>query len=102
MTPELLDAILSHAKDESPRESCGVVLSAAHCLAEYVPCRNTKAGDEHFQIDPEDCAAAEDRGSVLAVIHSHPGQNPLAPSGWDIGAQRESGIPWYVVQPDLG
>ncbi|ADD94559.1 hypothetical protein [uncultured phage MedDCM-OCT-S08-C1615] len=31
--------------------------------------------DEHFVLDPVDYAAVEDKGEIVAVIHSHPTTN---------------------------
>lgn len=101
MTPELLEAILAHARQEIPNESCGLLLSTGGSLAEYVPCRNVSNGD-HFEIHPEDWFRAEDRGHILGIVHSHVEQADLKPSGWDIAKQRASGLPWYIVSPEYG
>jgi proteasome lid subunit RPN8/RPN11 len=101
MTPALLKLILAHASREAPRESCGLLVSTSGNLAEYVPCRNLSSLD-HFQIHPEDWADCEDRGHVLGVAHSHPGQAQLEPSPWDLEGQAETGLPWYIVLPDSG
>ena len=94
----LKEQILQHAKDEHPRECCGLV-----CVVKgrrrYFPCRNLAATpDEHFVMDPVDYANAEDKGEVVAVIHSHPTMNPK-PSEADLVACEKTGLPWHIVNP---
>lgn len=63
-------AIERHALAEYPRECCGLVIREGRKEV-YVPCRNTASTpSEHFRLAPEDFAAAEDRGQVLAVVHT--------------------------------
>lgn len=95
MTPELLLAAQEHALACFPRESSGVVIEANGC-AEYRLCRNTQAGEDTFEIDPDDLASAEDAGRLLGYIHSHPG-GPLAPSGADLEGCNASRLPWWIV-----
>jgi len=101
MTPELLDAILTHARMDAPRESCGLLASSHGNIASYIPCRNIAEAD-HFSIHPEDWSAVEDRAHILGVVHSHPGQTHLIPSLHDIDQQIETGLPWYIVCPETG
>lgn len=100
MTPELLDAVMTHAQAEAHREACGLfVLPFDGCEARYQPCRNIAQGEDEFQIDYRDWMLAEDSGTVLGVVHSHP--NGMAvPSEADRAACDESGIPWWVVNSD--
>jgi proteasome lid subunit RPN8/RPN11 len=101
MTPALLETILQHARRENPRESCGLLIAeGTDSLASYVPCRNLLTGD-FFNLHPEDWAAAEDRGRILGVVHSHPG-GEAKPSGADLQAQLSTGLPWWIVVPETG
>lgn len=103
LSDALRTAMHEHAAREMPRECCGVVIEARD-VAEagalrYVPCRNVHAGaagEDRFRLEPGDYAAAEDAGTVIAVVHSHPnaGANPSMADR--VGCER-SGLPWLVV-----
>lgn len=100
MTDELLQEMLAHARQEAPRESCGVVI-VWKGRERYVPCRNRAQGSEHFEIHPEDYAAAEEQGEVVTIVHSHPTMAPQ-PSQADLVSCETSGVPWVIVNPITG
>ena len=92
-----LVAIERHALAEYPKECCGLLIREGRKRV-YVPCRNTAVTpSEHFRLAPEDYAVAEERGEVLAVIHSHP-DYPPAPSEADRVACEASGLPWHILE----
>ena len=89
-----------HAQDDYPRESCGLVVIERGRQV-YLRCRNLAQGTEHFIIDPADYAAAEDRGAVALVVHSHPNLPPT-PSQPDMVGCEASGLPWLIVSWPTG
>ena len=97
LTDAMQADILQHAKDEFPKECCGLV-AVVKGRRRYFPCRNiAQTPDEHFVLDG--WHEVEDKGEVVAVCHSHPKTNP-APSEADRVACEKSGLPWFIVNPN--
>ena len=96
MDPILLEAIRAHAAQAYPREACGVLLSIDG-KTQYHPCRNLAAQPtEQFEIDPADYAAAEDRGAVVGIVHSHPDATSRA-SPADVAMCNAGEVSWYIL-----
>ena len=50
------EAALAHAKDQDPKEACGLLLNIRG-KERYYPCRNLSMTDHQcFILDPEDCS----------------------------------------------
>ena len=97
MNKAIQAAIERHAIGCYPQECCGLIIREGRKRV-YVPCSNTaRTPDEHFRLAPEDFAGAEERGEVLAVVHSHP-DYPATPSEADRVACEASGLPWHILQ----
>ncbi len=88
---EARSEIARRAAQAAPEECCGFIIDGA-----VVPCKNSHPSPEKcFAISAEDYAVAEERGTIQAIYHSHPGGvNGL--SSYDIKACKQSNIPWLV------
>jgi proteasome lid subunit RPN8/RPN11 len=92
-----LALIKCHAIEAYPDEACGLLIREGRSQV-YVPCTNLAASAEaHFRLDPKCYAAAEDRGAIIAVVHSHP-DSSAAPSEADRVSCEASGVPWVIVE----
>jgi proteasome lid subunit RPN8/RPN11 len=88
-----------HAKESMPREACGLLVDVGLGV-EYQPCENLATGQDQFVMKPEDWQRAEDRGEILAVVHSHPNMPPI-PSQADRAGCAVSKLPWLIVSYPL-
>ncbi|WP_208612211.1 C40 family peptidase [Xenorhabdus beddingii] len=92
----IINAIMTHAKDEYPNECCGLVIQHSR-KQQYIRCRNTApAPTEQFSLHPEDYTEAEDMGTIVAIVHSHPDAT-TQPSQLDIAQCDLSQVPWVIV-----
>lgn len=89
-----------HAQQEYPYEACGLIVQTRDKPHSHIywPCRNL-AGvrrSEQFILHPQDWAAAEDAGTIMAVCHSHPDAS-ANPSMADRVMCEKSGLPWFII-----
>jgi proteasome lid subunit RPN8/RPN11 len=90
-----------YARNEAPLEACGLMV-AVNGREQFMACRNVALEPtSEFTIEPLDWAAAEDRGTITAVFHSHPSGSP-EPSEADRKACNRLRLPWliYAVATD--
>lgn len=93
------DDAMQHAKQQDPKESCGLLVQLPpNDALIYWPCANLANSGQEFALNPLDYAAAEDAGIVKAVIHSHPGGS-LQPSIMDIRGIKLSRLSWFIIDP---
>ena len=96
MNKTLIKQVQAHAAAEYPKECCGVVIAEGG-RQKYVPCRNdASTPSEHFIINPEDLANAEDRGEIRVIVHSHP-DVPPQPSMADRVSCELHEKPWAII-----
>jgi len=89
---------LVHAKDQDPKESCGLLLNIRG-KEKYFPCRNlSMTNHQCFILDPEDYVKADSIGDITAVVHSHPTTPPNASQADQISCE-QSNLPWHIVNP---
>jgi [CysO sulfur-carrier protein]-S-L-cysteine hydrolase len=108
ISPELLDEILAHAREEAPNECCGVVGVAPASgdqparAMRVQRARNIHASPKRFEIDGRDVIHAmgefEEMGwEIGAIYHSHTHTAPY-PSQTDINfAAHWPGVEWIIV-----
>jgi cell wall-associated NlpC family hydrolase len=100
MTPENRAIALEHALKAMPMEACGVVIiERGHEV--FVPCRNLSPIQNYFEIHPDDYAAAEDRGAVVRIVHSHCFAS-ATPSEVDRVVCEQTKLPWSIVSVPNG
>ena len=89
---------LTHAKEQDPKESCGLLLNIRG-KEKYFPCRNlSMTSYQCFIIDPEDYIKADNTGEIIAVVHSHPVTPAIASQADKISCE-QSNLPWHIVNP---
>lgn len=97
ISKETIQAIYSDARARLPEESCGFLVRAGRANR-YVAVPNTAQNPtDDFTISGEAWASAEDRGEIVAIVHSHPGQSARL-SNADRVSMEASGLPWLVVE----
>tara|TARA_R100000234_G_scaffold73665_2_gene45514 strand:- start:1035 stop:1748 length:714 start_codon:yes stop_codon:yes gene_type:complete len=98
LSENIKELALQHAKEESPRESVGLV-HIVKGKEKYYKCNNlAETPDEQFILDPDDYIKAEEQGEITAVIHSHPNTSHY-PSYADKAACEKTGKQWFIVNP---
>ena len=84
----VLAGIIRHARDEAPRECCGLLVGQDSLIDEFVGTRNLRASEVAYEIDPADHFAVIKRTrrmgrTILGAYHSHP-RSAAVPSPTDL------------------
>lgn len=96
MRQKIIDEIIAHAQAEYPKECCGVLAQKSR-VVKYFPCLNlAEESTEHFHLDPAGYADAEDWGTIIAIVHSHPDAT-TKPSELDKAQCDATELPWHIV-----
>ena len=100
-----IESMLAHAREEAPRECCGLLVGRGNTVIRSVRARNLDPKATRYLIDPEDHfaairAARADGFEVVGAYHSHPASAPV-PSATDI-TEANSGpdFLYVIVSPE--
>jgi len=89
---------LFHAKEQDPKESCGLLLNIRG-KEKYFPCQNLAiTSHQCFIMNPEDFVAGDSLGEIIGIVHSHPTTPPVASEADKISCE-DSNLPWYIINP---
>jgi proteasome lid subunit RPN8/RPN11 len=98
---QLIDEIVSHAREEAPNECCGMVGGTDGRATRVYPARNAEGSPLRYSIHPRDqfriVSEIEERGEEIAAIyHSHTA-SPAEPSQTDINLADNWPDPVYLI-----
>ena len=84
----VLDDVLAHAREEHPRECCGLLVGSNDRITEAIRAKNLADRADRYLIDPADHIKAQrtarDQGrEIVGFYHSHPA-GAIYPSSTDI------------------
>jgi proteasome lid subunit RPN8/RPN11 len=96
-----LEDIRAHAREESPRECCGMLVGTPARVLRSVRAGNLEGGTTRFRIDPHDHVAAlkwarQHQVDVVGFYHSHPA-SPAFPSERDLAESGYAGAMHLIV-----
>ncbi len=101
ITVELLKKMVDHAREEAPREACGIILGMEDRALKVLRAKNASETPEYtYSIDAEELLKsfeiAEKLGyEIIGFYHSHPHGSPV-PSGIDL-ARAAWDRAYYVI-----
>lgn len=101
ISKDIMEAMGRHAREEYPRECCGMLAGKDKEITRIFKTRNIAPGLDEYELDPlEQVHAFEeiDRLSLklLGVYHSHP-NHPCYPSGLDIGRAFYPDTAFFII-----
>jgi desampylase len=101
-TRDVRDRLIAHAREESPRECCGLLLGRGDNIVEAVRARNVAASAAtRFLVDPKDHIDARREGrarglEILGFYHSHPA-GAAVPSATDVAEAAYPGSVYAII-----
>lgn len=98
---DIVDQMISEAKDKAPVEACGILAGRGGRVTEFYRMSNTDNSSVHFMMAPEEqFAVAKDiraKGlEVLAIYHSHPATD-ARPSAEDIRLALTEDVTYMIL-----
>ena len=102
-----IESMLAHAREEAPRECCGLLVGTDSAVVRSIRARNLDPAATRYLIDPADHFAAIRAAravglEVVGAYHSHPSSAPV-PSVTDITeANSGAGFLYVIVSPEPG
>jgi proteasome lid subunit RPN8/RPN11 len=102
LSPEQAQAIVAHAREDAPREACGLIAGRGDRASEIIPVANIADDPVHaYHMDEIALVKAftsiEARGlEVVGFYHSHPAGEPI-PSRTDIAQATYPDTPYLIV-----
>ena len=102
VTLEVMAALIAHAREESPRECCGILLGRDNEIVQARRARNVASSPAtRFVIDPKDHIDARRDGralglEILGFYHSHP-HGAAVPSATDVAEAAYPGSVYAII-----
>jgi proteasome lid subunit RPN8/RPN11 len=99
--PDVLAAVIEHARQDAPLECCGLLVGVPGRVEEGVRTRNVRASERAYLIDPVEHLAVMKRvrgagRAVLGAYHSHP-RSPAIPSPTDLAEAHYEEFLYLIV-----
>lgn len=101
---EILTALLTHARANSPNESCGLLAGRDSTITIFYPTANASpTPNTNYEIAPHDLfqiirELRKNNLELLAIYHSHP-TTENKPSPTDIATAYYPDTPYIIVSP---
>jgi proteasome lid subunit RPN8/RPN11 len=96
-----LSEMISHARDEAPREACGLLAGRSGRVLRIYRIRNADRSPTSYRFDRDQQFRAfkdiENRGlELLGIYHSHP-SSPASPSDQDMEQAYDADVSYILI-----
>jgi proteasome lid subunit RPN8/RPN11 len=97
----VVEDMIAHAREEAPRECCGLLVGRQAAIDEAVRATNIEPGTTRYRIEPADhfrlikVLRGTDR-DIVGAYHSHP-RSPARPSPTDLAEAAGEGFLYVIV-----